>query len=103
MFLLCLVAEKKVAWILFFVKFSDFYGMAVKYFWKYSKIAYPSLTVFFADALKYTEVCYHVSSYTDVRPEGRHNAYINAVRIAGNVTSMAPREYLNADPWSKYQ
>lgn len=29
MFLLCLVAEKKVAWILFFVKFSDFYGMAV--------------------------------------------------------------------------
>jgi len=74
-----------------------------KDFWKYSKIAYPSLTVFFADALKYTEVCYHASSYTDVRPEGRHNAYINAVRIAGNVTSMAPREYLNADPWSKYQ
>ena len=28
-FSFCLVAEKKVAWILFFVKFSTFYGMAV--------------------------------------------------------------------------
>ena len=29
-FSFCLIAEKKVAWILFFVKFSTFYGMAVK-------------------------------------------------------------------------
>ena len=32
MFLLCLFAEEKVAWILFIVKISDFYGMAVNFF-----------------------------------------------------------------------
>ena len=72
-------------------------------FWKFAFIRYPSLTVFFADAKTFTDVCYHSTYYTDKRPDGRHNSAINAVRMAGNVTSMAPREYLKDDPWSKYQ
>ena len=76
---------------------------AQKAFWKFSKIRFPSLIIFFADAANYTNVCYHPSYYSDKYPEGRHNGYINAVRIAGNVTAMAPREYMTADPWSKYQ
>ena len=72
-------------------------------FWKFAFIRYPSLTVFFADAKTFTEVCYHSTYYTDKRPDGRHNSAINAVRMAGNVTSMAPREYMKDDPWSKYQ
>lgn len=72
-------------------------------FWKFTKIKYPSLIIFFSEAQDYLSVCYHASYYTDKRPDGRHNNAINAVRIAGNVTGMAPREYMKADPWSKYQ
>ena len=74
-----------------------------KAYWKMSKIRFPSVVIFFADALSFTNVCYHPTYYTDKYPDGRHKEYINAVRIAGNVTAMAPREYMTTEPWSKYQ
>ena len=78
-------------------------GAKQKVFWKFSKIKYPSLIIFFSDALNYTSVCYHDTYYTDKRPDGRHNAAINAVHIVGNVASLPPRKYMTSDPWSKYQ
>lgn len=72
-------------------------------FWKFTKIKYPSVVVFFSDSQNSRSVCYHASHYADKRPAPRHNGRVNAIRMAGNVTTMAPQEYMKEDTWAKYQ
>lgn len=71
-------------------------------FWRMEKVRHPSLVILFADGPVYSNVAYHASYYTDVRPKFRHDNRMNCVKIAGNSDTLTETEGLKDDIWSKY-
>lgn len=71
-------------------------------FWKMDKVRHPSLVILFADGLVYSNVCYHETYYTDVRPAFRHDNRMICVKIAGNADTLKQEQAFKSDVWSKY-
>ncbi|MBR2427269.1 MAG: prepilin-type N-terminal cleavage/methylation domain-containing protein [Lentisphaeria bacterium] len=73
-----------------------------KSFWRLRKMKYPSIVILFADASRYTEVCYHASYYLTSRPAFRHGKRANAGKVDGHVESYTQVQMFRNDIWSKY-